>query len=89
MTQGIEDTVRAIEKYRGGDTKVKSVAYAFLLAMDRGEGKKWQYTQTEFDFAQYLREPAKKLLNSEPDKYHESLQNLLSATGSTEKIHKN
>lgn len=86
MTKGVEDTVRAIEKYRSGDTKIKAVAYAFLLALDRGEGKKWQYTQTEFDFAQFLKDPANKLLNIEPDGYNEALQNLLSATGSTEKI---
>jgi hypothetical protein len=73
----------------GGDTKVKSVAYAFLLALKRGEGKKWQYTQTEHDFAQYLKNVANQLLQSEPDEYHDALQNLLSATGSTEKIDKN
>ncbi|MCK5562307.1 MAG: hypothetical protein KAJ51_17030, partial [Thermoplasmata archaeon] len=87
-TKGTEDTTRAIDKYRGGDTKVKSVAYAFLLALDRGSGKKWQYTRTEIDFAQYLKDPVKKLLKAEPDNYHQKLQNVLSATGSTEKITK-
>jgi hypothetical protein len=87
-TKGVEDTARAIDKYRGGDTKVKSVAYAFLLALDRGSGKKWQYTKTEIDFAQYLKEPVRKLLDAEPDDYHDKLQNVLSATGSTEKIEK-
>ena len=86
LTKGVDDTVRAIEKYRGGDTKIKSVAYAFLLAMDRGEGKKWQYIQTEFDFAHFLKEPADQLLTSEPGTYHDALQTLLNATGSTEKI---
>jgi len=89
MTQGVDDTVRAIEKNRGGDTKVKTVAYAFLLAMDRGEGKKWQYTQTEFDFAKFLKDSAEQLLNSDPENYHNALQTLLSATGSTEKISPN
>lgn len=86
MTKGAEESVRAIDKYKGGDTKIKAVAYAFLLALKRGEGKKWQYTQTEHDFAQYLKDAAIKLLESEPMEYHETLQNLLSATGSTEKI---
>jgi hypothetical protein len=86
LTQGSDDTVRAIEKYRGGDTKVKSVAYAFLLALDRGKAKQWQYTQTEHDFAQFLKTPAEQLLNSEPKAYNDALQTLLSATGSTEKI---
>ncbi len=89
LTRGTDETVRAIEKYRGGDTKVKSVAYAFLLALERGEGKKWQYTQTEHDFAQFLKAPAEQLLKSEPKTYNDALQTLLSATGSTEKINPN
>jgi hypothetical protein len=91
MTKGIDESVRAIDKYKGGDTKVKAVAYAFLLALNRGEGKKWQYTQTEHDFAQYLKDPAMELLDTEPDEYHDThdtLQKLLSATGSTEVIKK-
>jgi hypothetical protein len=86
MTKGVDETVRAIDKYKGGDKKVKAVAYAFLLALERGEGKKWQYTQTEHDFAQYLKDPAIELLESNPDKYHITLQKLLRATGSTENI---
>ncbi len=86
MTKGVDESVRAIDKYRGGDTKVKAVAYAFLLALDRGEGKKWQYTQTEHDFAQYLKDAAMKLMESDPSEYHNALQNLLSATGSTVRI---
>lgn len=86
MTQGKEDSLRAIEHYKGGDTRIKSVAYAFLLALDQGAQKKWQYSKTEIDFAQFLRDPALKLLKSKPQDYHENLQNLLSATGSTKKL---
>ncbi len=86
MTQGKVDSIREIEHYKGGDTRIKSVAYAFLLALDQGAGKKWQYTKTEIDFAQFLKEPASQLLTSDPEDYHEKLQNLLSATGSTKKL---
>lgn len=86
MTQGKGDALRAIEHYKGGDTRIKSVAYAFLLALEQGASKKWQYTKTETDFAQFLKEPALKLLNSKPKEYHDNLQNLLSATGSTKKL---
>jgi len=88
MTQGRDDALRAIERYKGGDTRIKSVAYAFLLALKQGASKKWQYTKTEIDFANFLREPALQLLKSEPGKYHENLQGLLSATGSTKKLQK-
>jgi hypothetical protein len=86
MTQGKNDTLRAIEHYKGGDTRIKSVAYAFLLALEQGASKKWQYTKTEIDFARFLKEPASKLLNSGPKEYHDNLQGLLSATGSTKRL---
>ncbi|UCF08495.1 MAG: hypothetical protein JSW28_02060 [Thermoplasmata archaeon] len=86
MTQGKEDAVRAIERYKGGDTRIKSVAYAFLLAMDHGASKQWQYSKTEIDFAHFLKEHASELLRSKPDEYHDNLQGLLSATGSTKKL---
>ncbi|UCE72960.1 MAG: hypothetical protein JSV56_07945 [Methanomassiliicoccales archaeon] len=89
MTQGKIDALRAIERYKGGDTRIKSVAYSFLLALEQGASKKWQYTKTEIDFAQFLKKPALKLLKSKPDEYHDNLQGLLSATGSTKKIIQN
>lgn len=88
MTQGKDDALRAIERYKGGDTRIKSVAYAFLLALNQGASKKWQYTKTEIDFANFLCEPAGKLLKSGPHDYHDNLQGLLSATGSTKKLEK-
>ncbi|UCG70147.1 MAG: hypothetical protein JSV09_03785 [Thermoplasmata archaeon] len=88
MTSGKEDALRAIEHYKGGDTRIKSVAYAFLLALKQGASKKWQYTKTEIDFAQFLKEPALKLLDSGPEEYHDKLQSLLSATGSTKRLTK-
>ena len=86
MTQGKEDALRSIDHYKGGDTRIKSVAYSFLLALEQGASKKWQYTKTETDFAQFLKDPALKLLNSKPGEYHDNLQSLLSATGSTKKL---
>ncbi len=86
MTQGKNDALRAIEHYKGGETRIKSVAYAFLLALNQGASKKWQYTKTEIDFAHFLKDPANRLLNSEPKEYHDNLQSLLSATGSTKKL---
>jgi len=88
MTRGAEDTVRAIERMKEIDTSVKSVAYAFLLAMGKETSKKWQYTKHEIEFAEYLKPAVKDLLNANADNYHEMLQKVLSSTGSTEKIEK-
>ena len=59
---------------------------AFLLALGKEASKKWQYDRTEIDFAQFLQDKAKDLLEAEPEDYHDALQALLSATGSTERI---
>jgi len=86
MTKDEEEAVRAVDKYRGGDTNVKSVAFAILLVFDKAASKKWQYTKTETDSGEFLMGPVKELLNAEPEQYHDKLQALLSATGSTQVI---
>ncbi len=85
-TEGREGALRAIEKGRGSDTRIKSVAYAFLLALGKDASKKWQYDSTEIDFANFLQDKATALLEAEPAEYHKALQALQSATGSTERI---
>ncbi len=86
---GKEASVKEIEKLKTDNTKIKSVAYAFLLTFEQAKGKEWQYSQVEKDFAQFLKEYTKKLIEANPGKYHEALQSLLKATGSTETIRKN
>ena len=85
-TEGTEGALRTLEKERGSDTRVKSVAYSFLLALGREASKRWQYDSTEMDFAAFLKEKAEELLRAEPEGYHVALQSILSATGSTERI---
>ena len=85
-TEGAEGAVKTLEKERVSDHKVKSVAYAFLLILGKEANKEWQYDRTEKEFAQFLRDKVQALLDAEPDGYHEALQALLSATGSTERL---
>jgi len=85
-SHGEEDVIRHVNKYRGGDTHAKSSAYAVLLALGKGEGKKWQYTQTEQDFANFLIPYIRELLDADAAGYHDALQNVLGATGSVKKI---
>ncbi len=85
-TKGADETVRRIGRYKGSDTKIKSVAFAFLLTLGKGTAKRWQYAKTETDFAKFLNKYAERLLKAGPDDYHDALQKLLNATGSTEEI---
>jgi len=69
--------------------KAKSVAYAFLLVFGKGKDKKWKYSQVEIEYGEFLKEYAKKLLDSSPEGYNKILQEFLTASGSSEKINNN
>lgn len=63
------------------DTRKRSIAYAFLLALGKGEERKWQYRKEEIEFGEFLREYAERLLKAEPEEYVERLKELLTAAG--------
>jgi hypothetical protein len=73
-------------KKRPDNPKGKSIAYAFLLALGKGSDTKWQYSQVEIEYGAFLKEYAKKLLDAKPEGYHKALQDLLTASGSSENI---
>jgi len=85
---GIKEALLMIKK-RPDTPKGRSIAYAFLLAFDKGEDKKWQYSQMEIEYGTFLKDYAKKLLDAAPKHYHKALKELLSASGSSENIDKN
>lgn len=84
-TRGKKEVVKIISS-AGNNTKEKSVAYAFLLAMDQGQDMSWKYSPIEKELGQHIQGHAKKLLNAQAQNYHDALQDLVFATGSTEKI---
>jgi len=84
-TFGMKKTLSEIKK-RPDTPKGKSIAYAFLLVFGKGKDKKWQYSPVEVEYGEFLKDYAKKLLDSDPKQYHKVLQELLTACGSTEKI---
>ena len=83
-----EKAIAEIKK-RPDNPKGKSIAYAFLLVFGKGKDKKWQYSQVEIEYGEFLKDYAKKMLKSEPKNYHKTLQELLSASGSSENIDDN
>lgn len=80
-TAGLKDCLQILEKTEKKDIKTKSVAYAFLLALNLHEGKGWQYSKEEKEFAEFLKDYAKALLDADAKNYHAALQNLLAASG--------
>jgi len=84
-TFGEEKALGEIRK-RPDNPKGKSLAYAFLLALGTGKDKKWQYSPLEIEYGEFLKEYAKRLLDSKPGDYSKTLQELLTASGSAENI---
>ncbi len=84
-TMGIQKTIGEIRD-RPDDTKGKSLAYAFLLAMEKGKDKKWKYSEVEVEYGEFLKDYAKKLLESTPKDYDKNLRELINATGASEKF---
>jgi hypothetical protein len=87
-TFGEKEAIAEIKK-RPDNPKGKSIAYAFLLVFGKGKDKKWQYSQVEIEYGEFLKDYAKKMLKSEPKNYHKALQELLVASGSSENIDDN
>lgn len=84
-TFGEKEALAEIKK-RPDTPKGKSIAYAFLLVFDKAKDKKWQFSPIEIEYGEFLKEHVKKLIDSEPKKYHNCLQELLASSGSSEKI---
>lgn len=85
-TDGKESAIKEATKETSKDTKIRSVKYAFLLALDSATGREWQFTKEQLDFGRFLRRYAEKLMKSEGEEYHSSLEQLLRASGSTQEI---
>ncbi len=84
-TFGEKEALAEIKK-RPDNPKGKSIAYAFLLVFGKAKDKKWQYSQVEVEYGEFLKDYTKKLLESDPKKYHRVLKELLAASGSSENI---
>ncbi|HEC82074.1 MAG TPA: hypothetical protein ENI42_06615 [Thermoplasmatales archaeon] len=68
------------------ETKKRSIAFAFLLAIGKGEERKWQYSDVEVEYGKFLKEYVEKLLNASPKEYDRVFKELIKASGSDEKI---
>jgi len=66
--------------------KGKSIAYAFLLSFGKATDVKWKYSKEEIEYGEFLAPYTKKLLEAESSQYTTALQELLNASGSSEKL---
>jgi hypothetical protein len=73
-------------KKRPDSPKGKSFAYAFLLAFNKEKDTKWKYSKDEIEYGEFLMRYTKDLLDADPKRYKKILQELLTVSGSNEKI---
>lgn len=85
MTFGEKKALTEIKNHPD-EPKAKSIAYAFLLALGKGTDVKWKYSKEEVEYGEFLQDHAKKLLTAEPEHYSTKLQELLTASGSSEEL---
>lgn len=81
--KGEDSVLRQIDNSNLLDTRMKSLAFGFIKALDKGSTKKWKYNSNEIESGEYLSDYVKKLLNSEGMEYANALQELIKMSGST------
>jgi hypothetical protein len=84
-TEGRDAMVRATEKGRQKDHRIKSISFAFLSSAG-DTSKNWQFNKEETDYGVYLSQFAQKMLESTGSEYDEALRNLLTASGASEPV---
>jgi hypothetical protein len=84
-TEGKDAMVRATEKGRQKDHRIKSISFAFLNSAG-DSSKNWQFNKEETDYGVYLAQFAQKMLESSGSDYDEALRNLLAAAGASEPV---
>ncbi len=84
-TEGRDAMVRATEKGRQKDHRIKSISFAFLNSAG-DSSKNWQFNKEESDYGVYLAQFAQGMLESTGAEYDEALRNLLAASGASEPI---
>ncbi len=85
-TEGPKEAVRFIENKKIQDTRMKSLAYGFLVAFDMESSHKWKYSETEAQSGEHLSIFIDDMLDSTGKEYAEKLQRLLKESGSTASI---
>jgi len=83
---GKDTALREIKARMSESTR--ALAFAFYLSLNASEKVSWKFSEEEKNYGSFLKPFAESLLKVEGEEYHNSLQRILQAAGSTEKIEK-
>ncbi len=76
---------REIESRSLRDYKARAVALAFIKATSE-DAPDWQFSREEIDFATYLQQFATMMVEANGKEYHDALETMLTASGSSERV---
>jgi hypothetical protein len=83
---GKEAMLRAADKARTKDHRLKAVALAFIEAVGEGASRKWQFSREESEFGMHLSPWARRMLDSTGGAYAEALKELVLQSGAGEEV---
>jgi len=85
-TDGPNEAVKYIENKKIQDTRMKALAYGFLVAFGKESSHQWKYSETEVESGEHLSIFIGDMIDSTGKQYAEKLQRLLKESGSTSSI---
>lgn len=68
--------------------KKRAIAYGMLLVINKQADMKWKFSKIDIESGEFIKPYLDTLLNGKPEKYHESLQQILTSTGFSESLDK-
>jgi hypothetical protein len=78
---GRDGVMQVVKNRTPGDGNARAVSWALCLELDAASGREWKYGDTEMELGEALQEPVAKLLEAEPEDYHDVLERIARTAG--------
>ncbi len=66
--------------------KKRAIAYGLLMVINKHADSKWKYSKIDIESGEFLKPHLSKLLKGDPEEYHKTLQQVLTASGFSESL---
>jgi hypothetical protein len=66
--------------------KKRAISYGLLMVINKHSDSKWKYSKIDIESGEFLKPYLSKLLEGNPEEYHETLQQVLTASGFSESL---
>jgi len=66
--------------------KKRAIAYGLLMVINKNTDSQWKFSKIDIESGEFLKPHLEKLLDGNPEEYHETLQKVLTANGFSESL---